>query len=93
MQSYEVPTPILNSPFHPPGEYWYIREGETPHRREGRRDAVVFPPRDQRQACDLTDGTLKPSEEYPGGYELTLVNLIRERLDAWQTQGWPGVTR
>jgi len=93
MQSYEVPTPILNSPFHPPGEYWYIREGEAPERRGGRRRSVVFPPRDQRREWDLSDGVLNPSADYPGGYELTLVNLIRERLDAWREQGWPGVTR
>lgn len=85
--------PFLNSPFHPLGEYWYIREGEAPERRGGRRRSVVFPPRDQRREWDLSDGALNPSADYPGGYELTLVNLIRERLDAWREQGWPGVTR
>ena len=34
---------------------------------------------------------LRRSREYPVGYELALVNLIRERLDAWR-QGYAGVT-
>jgi type III restriction enzyme len=41
----------------------------------------------------LDDGTLKPSSEYAPGFELTLVNLVRERVDAWREQGYPGVTR
>ncbi len=46
MNSYEVAEPILSSPFVEPARHWYIREGEEPERREGRRPAVVFPPRD-----------------------------------------------
>jgi type III restriction enzyme len=36
---------------------------------------------------------LRPSREYNPGYELALVNLIRERVNAWRDQGYPGVTR
>ncbi len=93
MQSYEVPEPILNTPFAEPTAYWYIREGETPEKRTGRRAAIVFPPRDQKQEWDISDGLLRKSEEYPNGYELTLVNLIRERLAGWRKAGYPGVTR
>ena len=37
--SVEVDTPILCSPFAEPGEHWWIEEGLTPERREGRRPA------------------------------------------------------
>jgi type III restriction enzyme len=93
MSSYEVSEPILNSPFEKPAEYWYIQEGEQPERRKGRRPPVVFPPRDQKEPWTLDARVLRPSKEYPAGYELTLVSLIRERLEAWQKAGHPGVSR
>jgi type III restriction enzyme len=37
--------------------------------------------------------TLVRSEEYPVGYEMVLVNLARERVEAWREQDYPGVTR
>jgi type III restriction enzyme len=91
--SFEVAEPILNSPFHEPREYWYIREGETPDRRSGRRRSVVFPPRTQKTDWDLSDGTLMKSQEYPGAYELVLVAQIRQRVAAWRKLGYPGATR
>jgi type III restriction enzyme len=93
MTQYEVPEPIINSPFEEPGQHWYIREGEQPELRPGRRPAIVYPPRDQTQAWDLSDGALHPSPEYRPGYEMVLVNLIRQRVAAWRAAGWPGVTR
>lgn len=97
MSSYEVPEPILNSPFTAPARHWYIREGEQPDLRAGRRPALVYPPRDQRKdrhvEWSLDDGTLRPSKDYAPGYELALVNLIRERVEAWRKEGYPGVTR
>ena len=30
MSSYEVPEPILNSPFEEPAEHWHIEEGAFP---------------------------------------------------------------
>lgn len=92
MSSYEVSEPIQNSPFEKPSKYWYIQEGEEPQLRDGRRASVVFPPRDQQIPWTLDEKILRPSAEYPSGYDLSLVNLIRERLEAWQ-QGYPGVTR
>src|SRR5207249_870403 len=80
-------------PFVEPARHWYIQEGEEPEQREGRRPAVVFPPRDQRERWDETDGTLFPSSAYPGAYDLSLVNLIRERVGEWRRQDYPGVTR
>ena len=84
MSEFEVAEPILNSPFEEPGHYWYIREGETPQKCEGRRPAFVFPPRDQTVSWSHDGYVLRPSKLYPSGYELALVNLIRERRDAWE---------
>src|SRR3954454_19417280 len=97
MNSFEVPEPILNVPFAEPAHHWYIREGEEPQKRPGRRPALVYPPRDERRDrhvdWSLTDGTLRPSRDYSPGYELMLVNLLRERVAAWRNQVCPGVTR
>ena len=90
--SFEVLEPILNSPFEKPSRYWYIQEGEQPQMRDGRRPPVIFPPHDQKEEWTET-ALLQRSKEYPGGYELALVSLIRERLEAWRGQGYPGVTR
>jgi type III restriction enzyme len=42
MTSFEVPTPILNSPFEEPKEHWWIVEGEPLERRQGRRPAMYY---------------------------------------------------
>ena len=95
----EVSEPILNTPFAKPTRYWYIREGEQPEQRPAspehakRRPPVVFPPRDQRDTWTLDGTVLKPSKDFPDGFELALVTLIRERLESWQQAGYPGVTR
>src|ERR1700761_7764842 len=88
----EVAEPILNSPFRKPEAFWYIREGETPEKREGRRPGIVFPPRDANIQWS-TDEVLQVSTLYPTAYELRLVNMIRERLSAWEQAGYAGVTR
>ena len=93
MTSFEVPTPILNRPFEEPKEYWYIREGETPLRMAGRRPSVVYPPSDTPVAWTIDEQILRLSEEFAPGYEMVLVNLVRERLAAWRKDGYPGVTR
>jgi type III restriction enzyme len=36
---------------------------------------------------------LRPSKKYPSGYELVLVNLVRERVETWSSQGYSGVSR
>jgi type III restriction enzyme len=93
MSSFEVSDPIQNGPFDKPERYWYIAEGEQPELRIGRRASVVFPPRDQKQEWVLDPAVMRPSQEYRNGYELALVNLIRERVADWQRQGYPGLTR
>ncbi len=91
--TFEVSQPILNSPYEEPLEHWYIRTGETPERVQGRRPAMVFQPRDQREAWDISDGILNPLPNYERGYEMRLVNLVRERVARWREAGYPGVTR
>jgi type III restriction enzyme len=92
VSNFEVSEPILNSPFAEPALHWYIREGQSPQKRDGRRPGIIFPPRDQRHEWDLSDGTLTRSHDY-AGYELALVNLLRERVKAWRAAGYPGATR
>ena len=42
---------------------------------------------------EIDAAVMRPSQEYHNGYELVLVNLIRERVADWQRQGYPGLTR
>jgi type III restriction enzyme len=92
--SFEVETPILNSPFDVPGEHWFLRPGYPPEQRAGRRPALVFQPRDQPDAWDVEgDWTLDLLPEYERAYGLRLVNLVRQRLSKWQADGRPGATR
>jgi type III restriction enzyme len=91
--SYEVSTPILNSPFEAPSQYWFLKEDEESQLRSGRRPSVIYPPRDRDCNWDLSDGVLKPFKEFSPGLEMALVNRIREEVTAWRSQGYPGVTR
>ena len=54
---------------------------------------MIFPPKDQREVWTLDGTILRPSEDYPSGFELGLVNIIRERLENWEQNGYPGVAR
>ena len=87
MSDYEVPEPILNSPYDVPGEHWNIEEGASPEKRQGRRPAGYFYRDPKAPAAD--------SEHDARGtwQELRLVNLIRDRVNQWRSQGYPGVTR
>ena len=93
MTDFEVPEPILNSPYEEPQQYWFIREGESPQPREGRRPSVVYPPSDTPVRWTIEPEILQRSEDYAPGYEMVMVNLIRERLKRWRADGCPGVTR
>ncbi len=88
MNSFEVPEPILNSPYDEPREHWWIVEGEPPERRSGRRPPIYWyrPP-------DVEEADTPGSEGAGTAIELKLVSRIRERLGAWRSEGWPGVTR
>jgi type III restriction enzyme len=87
MSGYEVPEPILNSPFEEPREHWHIVEGETPERRPGRRPAMYFY-RDPKAAPGRNAGG-----DVGTAIELKLVNRIRAQVAAWRGQRYPGVTR
>ena len=87
MNNFEVPEPILNSPFGEPSAHWRIVEGLPPERRPGRRPAGYFY-RDPRVPVSGDE------HEARGQWvDLPLVNLIRQRLKDWRHQGWPGATR
>jgi type III restriction enzyme len=90
--SFEVSQPIQNPPYDEPSKYWFIREGESPELKDGRRPAMVFQPRDQQDAWD-DDGIIRKLTEYERGYELVLVNIIRESVRKWRAEDYPGVTR
>jgi type III restriction enzyme len=87
MSAYEVPQPILNSPFEEPQEHWHILEGEMPEQRPGRRPAMYF----------YRDPKTKPEKEYGTvagtAIELKLVNRIRAQVKKWRSDSYPGVTR
>src|SRR3989304_8560498 len=87
MNNYEVPNPILNSPYDEPAEYWLIDEGKVPERKAGRRPAGYFY-RDPRAPVGGTE------HEARGQWtELTLVNQTRRQIKEWRAQGWPGASR
>ena len=87
MRNYEVPEPILNTPFAEPQAHWRITEGEEPERLPGRRPAMYYY-RDPKAAPDKYDGNGAGI-----AIELKLVNRIRERVKQWRAAGYPGVTR
>ncbi|MFH2203099.1 MAG: type III restriction endonuclease subunit R [Elusimicrobiota bacterium] len=90
---YEVAEPILNKPFEEPLAHWFILEGAEPQVRDGRRPALVYPPREEGTPWNLADGTLIASKSYKPAYEMVLVNRIRARIESWRKQGYPGVSR
>lgn len=87
MKNYEVPEPILNSPYFEPEAHWQIVEGEEPLRLPGRRPAMYYY-RDPKAAPEKYDGNGAGI-----AIELKLVNRIRERVRAWREAGYPGATR
>ncbi|MEX2661417.1 MAG: hypothetical protein WD227_05780 [Vicinamibacterales bacterium] len=85
MAEFEVPQPIICSPFEEPERHWHLEEGGAPTEpTPGRRPAHYF----YREPGRKTD------EGAPTGtlIELKLVNLVRNRVKAWRGDGYPGVT-
>lgn len=84
MSDFEVPEPIICSPYDEPAEHWHIVEGEVPERRGGRRPAMYFynPPGPVDESAPVTGIAI----------ELKLVNLIRHRVKTWRADGWPGAS-
>lgn len=86
MSDFEVPEPIICSPYEEPGRHWFIQEGTAPLLRDGRRASVYFYP---------GQGDGSTTEGAPAGtmIELKLVTLVRARLAEWRKDGYPGATR
>jgi type III restriction enzyme len=88
MTDFEVPQPIISSPYDEPTEHWHIEEGRPPERRSGRREAGYFYRDPHAPATD--DGHAARGEWEP----LRLVNLVRSRLAEWRADGtYPGASR
>jgi type III restriction enzyme len=84
MTDFEVPEPIVSSPYDEPPEHWHLVEGEPPERRAGRRPALYYytppgPADDGRPVAGIA-------------IELKTVNLVRERVKRWRADGWTGAT-
>ena len=41
-QQFEVPEPIICSPYEEPGWHWHLEEGRDPEKRDKRRPASYF---------------------------------------------------
>jgi type III restriction enzyme len=81
MSNFEVPTPILNSPYEPPRAWWRLAPGEPPQRMEGRRPSFYF----FADKGPTGTSTLR--------IEMKLVNRIRERRAQWRAEGFQGASR
>ncbi len=83
--AFEVGEPILNSSYDEPAEHWFLKFGEPARRIQGRRKAGYW-----YRVPDAGE-----ADEHPTGVwtELTVVNLIRERMKDWRDKGRPGLTR
>ena len=69
---------IVNSPYHLPQQYWQQNNLNELVRVQGRRPA----------GYDIFDTRNNTRRTVP----LNLVNQIRERVEAWRNDGYPGVT-
>ena len=80
MSEFEVPQPIICSPFEEPDKHWHLEEGTAPtETTPGRRLAHYF----YREPGHETE------EGAPTGVsaELKLVNLVRDRVTGWRRDG------
>ncbi len=80
MAEFEVPRPIICSPFGEPLEHWLLEEGTEPSRVKGRRPSHYF-----YRVPGQDPGT---SEGAPVGerIDLPLVNLVRARVQDWRNE-------
>jgi hypothetical protein len=83
---FEVPQPIICSPFDEPAAHWHLEEGTPPARRPGRRPSTYYYPGEKPHAADQSGAPTGTAIELP------LVNLIPGRLTDWRAQGYPGAT-
>ncbi|MGL4499410.1 MAG: hypothetical protein ACRCU2_10160 [Planktothrix sp.] len=90
--TYEVGEPIQNSLFEEQQRYQFIRDGSDAQFLTRRRPSVVYPPREGNTEWDFSD-VLPPSKKFSPGFELLLVNRIRQGVQEWRSHDYPGVTR
>lgn len=85
MPEFEVPQPIICSPFEEPARHWRLEEG-TPSTEPaaGRRRAHYF----YRAPSGETEEGAPTGVAVP----LPLVELLRARVKDWRAAGYPGVT-
>jgi type III restriction enzyme len=69
---------IINSPFLRPEQHWIKAQDETLVIKPERRPAGY-------EIFDIRNNTRRTEE-------LTLVNMIRARVDQWRKAGYPGIT-
>ncbi len=96
--------PILNSPYERPSRHWELTDDGQPTQKvlESRRPARFITPipkarkrskgADEQQSLVFDEGKgLSTSEQ---AYEATsqYINDLRQHVDAWRTEGYPGVT-
>ena len=85
MSEFEVPQPIICSPFEEPAKHWHLEEGTAPTEpTPGRRPARYF----YRAPGEVTEEGAPTGTAVP----LPLVNLLRDRFKEWRAAGYPGVT-
>ncbi len=88
MTEFEVPEPIICSPFEEPDRHWHLQEGVAPELRSGRRPAMYFYRRpDEEQGDDSFEASAGIA------IELKLVNLIRDRVAEWRRLSYPSESR
>ena len=86
MAEFEVPQPIICSPFAEPTQHWLLQEGTEPQLIPGRRAAHYYY-RAPGQEAGAEEGASAGEK-----IDLPLVNLVRDRVSHWRSEGWPGVT-
>ena len=92
MTGFEVPTPILNSPYDEPAWHWVLEPGVPAAKRAGRREAGYFY-RDPKAPSNGGEGEANARGAW---MPLALVNRIRGRVAEWRSlalRGEGGVTR
>ena len=74
---------IINSPYEYPSKHWkFAEEGQSHELIKERRPAGYI----------VADPQAKPYQDKGIFVELPLVNKIRQRVDKWRDDGYPGIT-
>lgn len=99
MSEFEVPTPILCSPYLEPTAHWWLLPDRPAEQRPGRRPSTYWwksKSQEAKEAADQADDSAAYRVSPGTLIELKLVNAIRQRVAAWRQEalaGGGGVTR